>query len=271
MNPRASLPARLRAAALLLALPALPGWADTPPQALDAPATPLVRTGQGGPTIVLQYGLGDDRRTWKKIFEPLGAQHQVVALERPGHGGLPPTDSARDPCTIARESREQLRAAGIPPPYLLIGHSLGGRYQYAFARLYPQDVAGLLLLDPTPPGHWARLQSETPHLALLLKGLRAVAFSATDKAEFDAQDVCMDSLIQGPPLALPARVLVPGRFRPEEKGDFETMQKRARQQWKTLLGLERLEVIWDAGHFIHQDSPDEVLARLPAPGPAEAP
>lgn len=264
-----SLHAGLRAGALLLALHAPPGHARS--DALDATDTPLVRIGQGQPTVVLQYGLGDDKRTWKQIFEPLGQTHQVVALERPGHRGLAPTTRPRDPCTIARESHEQLRAAGIPPPYLLIGHSLGGRYQYAFARLYPQDVAGLLLLDPTPPGHWARLQSETPHLALLLKGLRAVAFSPTDQAEFDAQDECMDSLIQGPPLTLPARVLVPGRFRPEEKGDFETMQKHARQQWKTLLSLERLEVIWDSGHFIHQDSPDEVLARLPVLRPTETP
>lgn len=57
---------------------------------------------------------------------------------------------------------ELLSTVGAQPPYLLVGHSLGGQYQYAYALLFPQDVAGMLLLDPTHPDHWTSLQREAP-------------------------------------------------------------------------------------------------------------
>ncbi|MBK7417536.1 MAG: alpha/beta hydrolase [Dechloromonas sp.] len=62
----------------------------------------------------------------------------MFAYDRPGYGSNPASNTPRDPCTIATELRDQLRSAGLPPPYVLVGHSLGGLYQYVFARLYPE-------------------------------------------------------------------------------------------------------------------------------------
>lgn len=229
---------------------------------LDTSNTPLVRLGKGSPPLVLQAGLGDSKRTWKKVLPALASEHLVVAIDRPGRNGLADVETPRDPCSIAREQHDLLKNAGLAPPYLLVGHSLGGLYQFVYAKLYPDEVAGLVLVDPTPPHHWERIQQEAPTAAVMLKGLRAVAFSRTDRAEFDDQESCLASLDLRTPLNKPAKVLLAGRLRPEEKGDFEKMLKRSRQDWIRLTGVPELDMIWDSGHFIQKDSPEEVVSAV---------
>jgi glucans biosynthesis protein C len=118
-----------------------------------AAAAPLQRSGQGTPAVVFQSGLGDGPDVWRTVLPRVQAVTTAVALQRPGYGGsaLPP--GSRDACTIAAEQRAALQTAGIAPPYVLVGHSLGGLYQYVYARLYPHDVAALVLVDPTHPEH----------------------------------------------------------------------------------------------------------------------
>ena len=68
-------------------------------------------------------------------MEELASGQAVFAYDRPGYAGNPASEALRDPCTVAAELRAQLRTAGLQPPYVLVGHSLGGLYQYVFARL----------------------------------------------------------------------------------------------------------------------------------------
>ncbi len=108
------------------------------------------RKGSSGPVVVFQSGLGDGLSPWASVIARLPPTVSAFAYDRPGYGAsVPAPTGARDACTIASELRELLKSAGLKPPYLLVGHSLGGLYQYVFARLYREDVAGLLLLDPT--------------------------------------------------------------------------------------------------------------------------
>ena len=69
------------------------------------------------------------------MMEELASGQAVFAYDRPGYAGNPASEAPRDPCTVAAELRAQLRTAGLQPPYVLVGHSLGGLYQYVFARL----------------------------------------------------------------------------------------------------------------------------------------
>lgn len=223
-----------------------------------------VKLGNKPPIIVLQAGFGDGKKIWAAVAEDLHKDQSIFAYDRPGYGSNPVSNTPRDPCTIAIELREQLRSAGLPPPYLLVGHSLGGLYQYVFARLYPNEVAGLVLLDPTHPKHWENIQRDVPTSASLIKAMGTVAFSTTERREFDAQATCLDRLDSAHPLEVPARLLVSGRFKPIEKGDFEVMVKRLRQDWLNLTKAPRVEIIYDAGHYIQKDSPEEVSATIRA-------
>lgn len=103
--------------------------------------------GRSNPTVVLDAGLGDAGNVWTQVQDGLAATARVCAYDRAGYGdsdlGPQPRASAR----LAAELRTLLARAGIPPPYVLVGHSFGGYTMRLFAGLYPRDVAGLVLVD----------------------------------------------------------------------------------------------------------------------------
>lgn len=259
-----------RQAGLMLLLLLLGGCAQMPrPASVMVEGQPVVYSLEGSgdgirPVVVLQSGLGDGRTTWSTVWPQLTARHRVFALDRPGYGGSPATMAPRDPCQIARELHAALQAAHVPPPYLLVGHSLGGLYQVVFARLYPRETAAVLLLDPTHPEHWATLQREVPRTAAMVSGLRSTLFTATMRAEFDAQAQCLDTLPPWP-VDMPARLLFSGRFGPLETAEFQRTLMRLRLDWQQRLGAPT-ETVPDAGHYLHRDAPERVvqaLERLP--------
>lgn len=216
------------------------------------------------PTVVLQAGLGDDHESWRTVAPAIAAQARVFAYDRPGYGRRAPTEDVRDPCTIAAELRQALLNAGLAPPYILVGHSFGGLYQYVFAKLYPKDVAGILLMDPTHPDHWRRMQHDAPATAVFMKVMRAVAFSNVMRAEFDDQARCLERIDTQRPLAIPARLLVRTQFGLMESGAFATMVGLLASNWQRLLGIRTAHHVAGAGHYIHHDRPGDVVAELQA-------
>lgn len=263
---------RRLAAALVLGGPwcgliAAPDPSTAADPAVDPPADLVADpglhvTGSQGPLVVLQAGLGDDHRVWARLVTDLSRDHRVVTVDRPGRNGVPADGVASDPCSQAEQTRQRLQAAGLLPPYLLVGHSLGGRYAYAQARLHPQEAAGLVLVDATPPGHWQRLQEQAPAQALMVKALRRTLFDATTRREFDEQDRCLDELDPGPPPGVPAVVLHAGKRRPEDSADFAALMRRSQQLWLPLTGARAVETVAAAGHYIQREAPDVVAAAV---------
>ena len=103
----------------------------------------------GTPVIVLEAGNGQTVATWDPIFASIAAFAPVVAYDRRGLGksewdSIPPTLER-----VARTTHAMLDAAGIAPPYIVAGHSLGGAFARYFAGLYPKEVVGLIQIDPT--------------------------------------------------------------------------------------------------------------------------
>jgi pimeloyl-ACP methyl ester carboxylesterase len=221
-------------------------------------------TGSGYPVVVLQSGLGDGRDPWAAVVSKLARSHTVFAYDRPGYGESSSTNGPRDPCTIASELHGLLASAGVPPPYVLVGHSLGGLYQYAFARLYPSEVAGLVLLDPTHPHHWDRMQVDAPTAAALVRGLRATVFTSAMVREFDDQGKCLQELTALPPLHKPTRLLTRSRFELLELGAFENMVRTLEPDWMAMTGAARLERVEGSRHYIQKDRPPRVVAAIEA-------
>lgn len=253
---------------------ALAGCASRPPsQNLQVGGARIayVQAGSAQPVAVLQAGLGDGKAVWAGLIERVSPHLAVFAYDRPGYGGssaVPgwPAAPPRDACAVAHELHAVLQAGGQRPPYLLVGHSIGGLYQYAFARLYPAEVVAVLLVDPTHPDHWARLQRDAPASAALLKGLRATVFSEAMRAEFDAQASpgCAAELATRPAPTMPARLLVRADFSLAEKGAFEPVVRSLEAQWPQLLPRLTRRQVDGAGHYIQQDRPDVVADELTA-------
>jgi pimeloyl-ACP methyl ester carboxylesterase len=108
--------------------------------------------GTGTPTIVLVSGLGDTLDVWAGVQTGMSANCAMTfAFTRAGYEGSAPASGPRDAAAIVGELRTELQHRKIPQPYVLVGHSLGGLYTQYFARQFPSEVRGLLLIDST---HW---------------------------------------------------------------------------------------------------------------------
>ncbi len=107
----------------------------------------LVARGEGSPAVIIETGTRALATSWRDVVGRVAEFTTVVAYDRAGYGW---SDGGRWPRTgarIAAELRAALTAAGISGPYVLVGHSSGGLYARTFASRYPDDVAGLVLVD----------------------------------------------------------------------------------------------------------------------------
>ena len=100
------------------------------------------------PVIVFENGRGSKFKSWKKVINEISKESAVFAYNRPRIGlseddGLPPTMKH-----IVDNLRAMLNEKGLNPPYLLVGHSFGACYTRSFASYYPEEIAGLIFVDP---------------------------------------------------------------------------------------------------------------------------
>lgn len=102
----------------------------------------------GRPTVVLEAGSGGSAATMAWLHRELAGSTTVVAYDRAGYGFSDPAKGRLDAASVAADLHEALQRRGLPGPYLLVGHSLGGGYVRVFAARYPGEVVGLVLLDP---------------------------------------------------------------------------------------------------------------------------
>ncbi len=105
-------------------------------------------SGEGGPTIMLEAGLGNGITHWAALQPQLAGHSRVCAYDRAGLGWSEAGSLPRDADRIAREFAALVAASGEAGPFVLVGHSNGGLYTRLFAYRHPQAVAGLVLLDP---------------------------------------------------------------------------------------------------------------------------
>ena len=117
-------------------------------------------TGKGIPTVILESGLGDTFLSWRKVQPQIAQFVQVCSYDRAGLGYSDPSPLSRTSRVIAEELHALLQAAGIPPPYILVGHSLGGYNVRLFQSLYPKEVAGMVLVDASHPDQENRFPPE---------------------------------------------------------------------------------------------------------------
>ncbi len=134
----------------------------------------LVEKGRGGPAVVFESGFGATSLNWMGIQEGLAERVRSVAYDRCGLGWSSEATSERTPRQVAGELRRLLLAAGVEPPWILVGHSFGGLVMQRFALEYPEETAGVVLLDPMRTEEWPPVnasQSERLERALRLSGV----------------------------------------------------------------------------------------------------
>lgn len=105
--------------------------------------------GKGSPTVVFDSGLTDETDVWALVQPVIAAQTQACSYDRAGSGYSDPGQRAGTSANIVDDLHRLLSAAGIKPPYVLVGHSYGGMNVRLYADLHLNEVAGMVLIDPS--------------------------------------------------------------------------------------------------------------------------
>lgn len=108
-------------------------------------------TGAGSPTVVLLNGLGETSPLWARVQPRVAAGSRVCAYDRAGQGWSDDSSNPADATTAATDLHRLLAAGGESGPFVLAGHSSGGVHALTYTHLYPNDVAGVVLLDSASP------------------------------------------------------------------------------------------------------------------------
>jgi pimeloyl-ACP methyl ester carboxylesterase len=207
--------------------------------------------GASGPIVVFEAGQGNGSTTWRLVAGPIATFAQAVLYDRPGLGQSLPMmqkDSAVTADEVATNLRALLAAADIRPPYILVGHSLGGLYVQMFARKYPMEVSGVVLLDSSSP----EAPSELKTRAILAPGTAAY-LEEEGIAESNRQ-----VMSAGPFPDVPLTVIAATDHGPFFR-EWEPTLMRLQQQLATLSRQATFIVAQGSGHDIQVDRPETVV------------
>jgi pimeloyl-ACP methyl ester carboxylesterase len=186
---------RLAATALLFAtLTAQAATSPTDTITVGAFQVQVDSAGNGPYTVIFESGFGSDLRAWRKVAPEVAKTARVLRYSRAGHGG---SDARPEPRTLLQSSIELdqlVAAAGLRPPFILVGQSYGGLLARAFAARHPDWVAGMVLVDPTDERFTpalrkidaARVDQDDRHFATIIP--------ARFRPEFDAIKPVLDGV-----------------------------------------------------------------------------
>jgi pimeloyl-ACP methyl ester carboxylesterase len=138
----------------------------------------LQSAGSGSPTVVLEAGLGGMSSAWTWVQSETAEFTHVVSYDRAGLGWSESDTTPKTAVLVARRLRDLLQRANTTPPYVLVGHSMGGFFIRVFADLFPEEVAGLVLVDASHPDQQRRSSAIETHMCTGFRMLRGVPLLA---------------------------------------------------------------------------------------------
>jgi pimeloyl-ACP methyl ester carboxylesterase len=124
----------------------------------------LACQGKGSPTVVMEAAIGETGLLWSLVQPAVAQTTQACVYDRAGLGWSDPSPSPRTAAVMVEELHTLLATAEVPGPYVLVGHSFGGLLVRLHATRYPQEVAGLVLVDSAHEDQYRRAPSEIREL-----------------------------------------------------------------------------------------------------------
>lgn len=207
--------------------------------------------GTSGPTVVFEAGLGNDIATWAKVAGPIAGFAQAFLYDRAGLGRSLPMTRGHLPISadeVTTRLHALLKIAGTRPPYILVGHSLGGLYVQMFARRYPGETSGVVLVDSS--------SSDAPDELKTRAKLEPGSAAYLEEAGIPESNRQVKNA--GPFPDVPLTVIAATDHGPFFKR-WEPTLMSLQQQLALLSPQGRLIVAQGSGHDIQMDRPDMVI------------
>jgi pimeloyl-ACP methyl ester carboxylesterase len=249
--------------------------------------------GSGGPTVVLEAGAGNDARIWSTPEPPGTARPTVLtsvagftrvcAYDRPGTMLDLDQRSRSDPVPMPRTVDEVvadlhalLTTAGVAPPYVLVGHSFGGMVVRLYASEYPDDVAGMVLVDAGEEGYFLQLGAQlTPAQRAFFEALppEYADYPALERLDIFTSAAQLRRATRARPLRpMPLVVLARGQppagappaqvVPPEVAAQLEPAWAAAQARLAALVPDAHYVLAAESGHYIQLDQPELVIEAI---------
>ena len=220
--------------------------------------------GSGNPTVVLEAGGRESLEAWSNVFPEIARFTRVVAYDRAGLGKSQIGPEPRSFTRYATELHTMLHGAGISPPYVLVGHSMGAAVLRAFAHLFPNEIAGLVFVDPFNEQIFRSVSPKEKEEEIARQDAMAKNGSAGQQAEWrmakgQAENDFPELGSFGRPPDVPMMLLVAGR----ERGPYWV--KAVLAEYGTWIAEDSeggLVVDPESRHHIQQDNPALVIAAI---------
>jgi pimeloyl-ACP methyl ester carboxylesterase len=216
--------------------------------------------GSGPVTVIFEAGLGDTLDVWRKVQPRVAATcARTLAYNRAGYPGSRSGLAPRTASEIVGELRAELAARRIEPPYVLVGHSLGGLYMQYFARNFPGEVAGLLLVDST---HWeqlAKMRLAAPANYYMVRSMSKLMVGPM-RREFADSELAGEQVATSPlPRGIPTIVLSSSKAAPGETPAFRVFMRRLQDEMAETYLATRHSFPLGSGHYIQREKPGDVV------------
>lgn len=211
----------------------------------------------GTPAVILEGGFGAGIASWSIVQNEIPKFAQVVSYDRAGVGQSDPGPVPRSAKQISQELHTALQKAGIKPPYVLVGHSFGGPLVRVFASLYPSEVAGLVLIDPSQEDFddWTKthplpkMKEVEDQIAKGPQGLRD---------EYAGVKVTYEQAREAKvPAGIP--VILLSAMNTDLPAEAKKMWKEKHEEWVAKIPGAKLVAAEKSGHFIQVQEPQLVV------------
>jgi pimeloyl-ACP methyl ester carboxylesterase len=191
--------------------------------------------GQGGPTVVMEAAIWDFSLTWALVAPEVARFTHVMTYDRAGLGWSDPAPGARTAEAMAADLHALLQAANVPGPYVLVGQSFSGMLVRLYAYRYPDEVAGLVLVDSAHEDQYRRFPEP---IGAMFEPLRAMQLQSLGQVR--------DLVAAQGPAAAPPLVAVPERLPAATAEMYRTMAVADATRLDTMIAeLEALETSQD--------------------------
>jgi pimeloyl-ACP methyl ester carboxylesterase len=239
----------------------------------------VIVQGTGEPTIVFLTGKGRDCGDFKKVYDKLKKTNQIFAYDRAGLGKSESFRGDRTVDTMAFELHELLVKEKIKPPYILVGHALGTYIMRCYVNMYPKDVSGMVLVDPSHEYEFKNgleIRNDSDKVVfkdefksyLRLEG-KYKAHKAESKQCFDFdtlgfstnQRIVKDLKL---PTDIPTTIMIARKIDTDNDYVNKEMEFRLNffENWKTINPKTKVVSSYKIGHFIQKEAPDMVIDEI---------
>jgi len=225
--------------------------------------------GRGFPAVVLVSGFNAPQIYWNSIVPEIAKHTTVVTYDRAGYGKSELGNLPCDGRQTAVELYSLLEKMEVPGPYVLVGHSYGGKIVRLFASLYPEDMAGLILEDSSHEGLREAQRDILKGKDLEMLESRILSMSGSVEkpiTELECLELTLDQLRNSPPLPqIPLTVLTAGMrpkppgFSPEGGEKIWQLGFDYQKKYLELIPGGKHTIVEGVGHNMHVEKPECVI------------